>query len=261
MRRRTAVLVVSLLTVIWTSAGGVLAEEASKEQIEERVGPVSASDFSGSITLGTEYVFRGISQTNDNPTIQGSFGWAHSIGVYAGVWGSNLDDAISDGNIEIDLFAGYAREFKKLGIGDLTFDVGAIYYWYPGDEGSRPTANFFEGFVSLSYAFSDVLLEPTIGALYNFSPDFFGLDGTGHYVSGRFGLSLPLQFGLGFEYGYQAVGGGETSPGGFSYSHWKIAATKEIVGFELELNYQDTSGIDLGDITDSRVVFLISRSF
>jgi uncharacterized protein (TIGR02001 family) len=250
-----------MLTSFGMPLAGGLAEETSKERIEEKAAPVSATDFSGSITLGTEYVFRGISQTNENPTIQGSFGWAHSIGVYAGVWGSNVDDVISDGNMEIDLFAGYTRDFEKLGIGALTFDVGAIYYWYPGDEDSRPTADFFEGFVSLSYAFTDAPLKPTIGALYNFSPDFFGEDGTAHYVAASFGLSLPYQFGLGFEYGYQAVSGGETTPDGFSYSHWKIAATKEIVGFELELNYQDTSGIDLGDVTDSRVVFLLSRSF
>ena len=261
MRRRIAVFLVLLLAVVWKFATGSHAEEASKEQIEEEEGPVSASQFSGLITLGSEYVFRGISQTDENPTIQGSFGWSHSIGVYAGVWGSNLDDGISDGNIEIDLFAGYTRDFKRVGIGDLTFDGGAIYYWYPGDDGSRPRADFFEGFVSLKYTFSDVPLQPSIGALYNYSPDFFGEDGPGHYVSTNFNLSLPLQFGLGFEYGYQAASGGETTPNGFSYSHWKVAATKQIVGFELELNYQNTSGIDLGDLTGSRVVFLISRSF
>jgi uncharacterized protein (TIGR02001 family) len=259
--KRIFVLFVTLFAAVWASVGPSFAGGASKEEIEERKRPISASDFSASVTFASEYVFRGISQTDENPAIQGSLGYEHPIGIYVGAWGSNVDGSISQGNIEIDLYGGYTREFEKLGIGDLGLDVGAIYYWYPGDDSSRPTADFIEGFVSLNYAFKDVLLEPTIGGTYNYSPDFFGEDGSAHWVSGTFDLTLPLQFGLGFEFAYQAVSGDKTTPDGYSYTHWRASLTKEVLGFELELNYQDTSGLNLQDIADARAVFLISRSF
>lgn len=124
--------------------------------------------------------------------------------------------------------------------------------------------------MGLSYALANLPTQPTIAIGYNYSPDFFGEDGDGHYVNGTLDLALPWRFGLGLEIGYQDVDGdkttgnnmGEGVGNGFDYTHWRIGLSYEIKAFELDLSYQDTNEEDfLGNLADSRVVFSISRSF
>ena len=82
------------------------------------------------LALATEYVFRGISQTDQGPAIQGGFDATCGM-LYAGVWASNLDFG-GDGagndiaNIEMDFYAGI-----KPKTGPVTWDLGVIYYAYP----------------------------------------------------------------------------------------------------------------------------------
>jgi uncharacterized protein (TIGR02001 family) len=232
---------------------------------EENKGILDPSYFSATTTIATDYVFRGISQTNEDPAIQGSLDYAHPIGLYVGVWGSNVDDSISKGNIELDFYGGYKRELFK----DFSCDLSLIYYLYPGS-GDDPEANYVEGHVGLSYVLSALPLAPTIGVGYNYSPDFFGEDGKAHYVNGKLGLSLPYGFGLSGEVGYQWVEGdkltghgqGEDGGDGFDYTHWRVGLSKELLGFNLDLSYHNTNEEKfLGKVADERVVFMISRTF
>ena len=57
----------------------------------------AAADITGNVGLTTDYVFRGISQTDEKPAIQGGLDYAHSSGAYAGVWASNVD--FNDGDV------------------------------------------------------------------------------------------------------------------------------------------------------------------
>ena len=65
--------------------------------------------------------------------------------------------------------------------------------------------------MGLSYALANLPTQPTIAIGYNYSLDFFGEDGDGHYVNGTLDLALPWRFGLGFEIGYQDVEGDKTT--------------------------------------------------
>jgi uncharacterized protein (TIGR02001 family) len=257
MKRKLALVLALLLIMI---CGVALADEAESEDD----GIFALKNFGASVTLTTDYVFRGVSQTDEEPAIQGSFDYKHPVGAYLGVWGSGVDEGVSKGNIELDYYAGFTREFFT----GFSFDVSVIYYNYPGG-GSNPEPDYIEGHLGLSYAFGDLPTEPTIGVGYNYSPDYYGEDGDGHYVNGTLDLVLPWRFGLGLEIGYQDVEGdkttgnnmGEGGGDGFDYIHWRIGLTYEIKGFELDLNYQDTNEEDfLGEVADSRVVFSVSRS-
>jgi uncharacterized protein (TIGR02001 family) len=259
--RSRALLSIMLVFAAYVFAWGngvARAEEAKK-------GILDPSYFSATTAFATDYVFRGISQTNEDPAIQGSLDYAHPIGFYLGAWGSNVDDSISKGNIEIDFYGGYRHELFK----DFSFDLSLIYYLYPGS-GSDPEANYVEGHLGLSYSLSALPLTPTIGVGYNYSPDFFGEDGNAHYVNGKLGLALPYGFGLAGELGYQWVEGdkltghgeGEGGGDGFDYTHWRVGLSREILGFNLDLSYHNTNEEDfLGKIGDERLVFMISRSF
>lgn len=84
------------------------------------------AEFSATTTLASDYVFRGISNTDGDPAIQGSMDYEHESGFYAGVWASNVKfrenagedavDTVDEASIEIDYYAGFASEFDN-GIG------------------------------------------------------------------------------------------------------------------------------------------------
>jgi hypothetical protein len=88
-------------------------------------GPFALSNFSGSATITSEYIFHGISETDDNPAVQGSFQYSHPVGFYAGVWGSNVADYVSEGSVEIDLYAGFMKEIAESLTSDLSVEGGA----------------------------------------------------------------------------------------------------------------------------------------
>ncbi|HKZ95497.1 MAG TPA: TorF family putative porin, partial [Hyphomicrobiaceae bacterium] len=91
--------------------------------------------FTYAITVGaqSDYVFRGVSQTFEDPAIQGALDLTYWI-LYAGIWASHIDFGASQGLGpkvwgEYDLYAGVKRVW-----GPVTFDLGVIYYWYPNSD-------------------------------------------------------------------------------------------------------------------------------
>jgi uncharacterized protein (TIGR02001 family) len=251
----------------WVVASSILllgsANALSEDAWTEATDP---KNFSATLAFATDYVFRGVSQTDNKPAVQGSFDYKHPIGLYGGIWGSNVDDYVSKGNIELDFYGGYGVELLP----SLNLDASVIYYYYPGG-GSDPEKDYLEGHLGLDYTFKDLPLSPKIAGGYNYSPDFFGEDGDGHYFSGRLDLSLPFEFTLYGLIGYQWVegdkstgnGNGENGEDGYDYTHWRIGISRPVLGFVLDLSYQDTDSANyLGpDIADERVVFTVSRTF
>ena len=258
--KRVHLIITILLMGILTFSGAALAEE------QEQKGIFDLENFSATFTLTTDYVFRGISQTDSKPAVQGSMDYSHPVGIYLGIWGSNVNSGISDGGVELDFYVGYARELFT----NFNADVSVLYYYYPSG-GDDPEPDYWEGALKLDYTFASLPLSPKVGATYYYSPDFFGEDGNAHYVSGFLELALPYEFTLSGELGYQDVEGdkttgdnqGEDGEDGFDYYNWRIGLSRDLLGFSLSLNYHDTDEANfLGeDIADERVVFTISRSF
>ena len=63
----------------------------------------SPVEFSANVGYFSDYIYRGGSQTQDGPAIQGGFDMAHESGFYLGTWASNVDFGNS-ANIEIDFY-------------------------------------------------------------------------------------------------------------------------------------------------------------
>lgn len=256
--KRMAIVYLAMLMVAFV--GMAYAEEPAKDE-EVWNDP---KNISGSVWLTTDYVFRGVSNTDNDPAVQGSLDYTYK-GFYVGIWGSNTD--FSDAHIEIDYYGGYSGE-----VGNFGYDLMAIYYSYP-DSGANPTLDFFEAHLGATYKFAGVFLEPTIGAGYNFSPDFTGEDGLAHYGNGTLDLALPYNFTLGGELGYQWVEGDDTTGhnmgmngnDGYDYWHWRVSLIKDIPQwFTLDLSYHSTDSDAqnfFDDIADPRLVFTVSRTF
>ncbi|MCG8324041.1 MAG: TorF family putative porin [Thiotrichales bacterium] len=221
----------------------------------------SPHEFSANIALTTDYLYRGISQTSEEPAIQGGFDYSYSPwGFYAGVWASNLDFEDGDTSIEIDYYGGFAGEFAN----GISWDIGGLYYQYPGtDADAGADFDFVEAYGSLGYTFSDVVFEPTFGVGVAWSPDFFGEDDDGIYVNGTLDLSLPHDFGLSFLVGHQDVDGDKTTgPAGFDYTHYVVGVNKSWKIFDFDVSYYDTSDeTDCGGDICEALVFTISSSF
>ncbi len=213
----------------------------------------SPHEFSANVTLTTDYMYRGISQTNEGPAIQGGFDYAHSSGIYLGTWASSLEFGAGDDdtNLEVDFYGGMAGDFSN----GVSWDIGGLYYMYPNtDADAAGDFDFFEAYGSLGYTFNNITFEPSISTYMAYSPDFFGETGDSFYVTGEFGLSLPYGVGLSFLYGNQSIDKGT------DYAHVSVGLSKDISIFTLDASYYD--GIDdCNTETCEAVVFSISSSF
>lgn len=215
----------------------------------------SPHEFRANVALSTDYLFRGISQTDGNPAISGGFDYSYTpYGFYAGIWSSNVDFSSfgDDDNIEIDYYGGFSGEFSNA----ISWDVGGLYYQYPGDDGNDA---YWEAYGSLGYTFSDVQFEPAIGVTVAYSPDFFAGTGDGIWVNPTLDLSLPYDVGLSFSYGYQDV----DDLG--NYSNFSVGLSKDLSIFSFGLTYSNNFGesdfCGGADVCDDTVVFSISSSF
>ncbi len=218
--------------------------------------------FSANVAVTTNYVFRGISQTSEDPALQGGFDYAHESGLYAGFWASSIEFNAGTSNtasVEMDFYGGYGGDIGDTGI---SYDFGGLYYLYPDqNEDVGADYNYFEFYLNLGYAFNDMV---STGLSYAYSPDFFGEDGTGNYIAGNVDVSLPQGFGLSVLVGHQDVEGDKlTGPNGFDYSHWQVGVSKEIGNFGFDLTYYDAFDKNDcgGSICDSMLVFTVSSSW
>lgn len=142
--------------------------------------PSQAQDLSGSVTLVSDYVFRGVTQTDERPALQVDLNTSWDNGFYAGAWASNVDFGSGDSsNLELDLYAGWAGS-----AGAIDLDLGVIAYTYPG--GDSADQEFVELAASASHTISNLTFD--VGAYY--SPEFYGGIGPATYVTA--GASLAL---------------------------------------------------------------------
>lgn len=88
---------------------------------------------SGNLALTSDYLFRGLSQSSQDPALQGGVEAGHTTGWYLGAWGSNvswLSDLPDVSNsLEIDAYAGWRGNVSET----LKLDAGIYTYYYPGD--------------------------------------------------------------------------------------------------------------------------------
>ena len=202
--------------------------------------------LSYNVGVASDYVFRGVSQTQEDPQIFGGVDATYGIG-YAGVWASNVDFGADDPTAEIDLYAGV-----KPTVGDTALDLGVIYYGYI-DQPSHSNEDYWE----FKAAASIPAGPATLGAAVFYSPEFFGKTGDATYYEVNAALPIPnSKFSVSGALGHQQV------KGSADYTTWNAGigfALTDHIGFDLR--YWDTDEHSFGSIYDSRVVIGVKATF
>jgi len=91
------------------------------------LGSLQAAEFEGNIALSSEYMWRGMTQSDGEAAVSGGFDISGDSGAYFGVWGSNVEYG-DDATMELDYYLGYAGETD----GGLSYDIGYLLYDFPG---------------------------------------------------------------------------------------------------------------------------------
>ena len=125
------------------------------------------AQVSGNLGLTNDYRFRGISQSQNAPAVQGGIDYAHSSGFYVGNWNSSVSSSVytNGSGVESDIYAGYKKEIVK----GVTLDVGSYNYFYPRATTTAATGSNFdtqEGFAGLGFGPVSVKYSRTLGNGY-----------------------------------------------------------------------------------------------
>jgi len=207
--------------------------------------PPPEHTLTGNVGLYSQYIFRGLTQTDRDPALQGGFDYSHSSGFYLGTWGSNISwlrdfgTYSNGGSLEWDFYGGYKWGFAE----DWTLDLGALYYWYPGDVvPGAAKANTFEIYSALSWKWLTGKIS------YALSNDVFGVtnaDGT-WYLDLSANVPIVDKLTLNLHYGIQEFSG--STPAGVSndsfasYKDWKVGVSYSLPkDFTIGAFYSDTS--------------------
>ncbi|QWD70262.1 TorF family putative porin [Polynucleobacter sp. UB-Siik-W21] len=211
-----------------------------------------ASPITANVTVVSDYRYRGLTQSNFKPAIQGGFDYAHESGFYIGNWNSSIS-WISDGYagttpgvsapIEMDFYAGYKKEL--IGEGFAT-DFGFLQYYYPVAnlpsntsnastassalrQGNGVSPNTTEAYIAQNFTFGPVTgfakfsyALSNIFGIYNSNGSYYP-DLTVNYDTGIWGVALNGHVG------YQYIS--NNKPGyDYSYTDWKLGVTKDFGG-------------------------------
>lgn len=204
---------------------GFAAPAWAQEEASEAVGKRDL-ELSGEATLLSDYRFRGVSRSGEDPAVQGRLTLSAPSGFYAGARGTAaLDDVAGLGNVQLDIHAGYGVD---LGSG-TSLDAGLLYYWFPDGDGAT---DYFEPYASLSHTLGPV--EATLGAKYAPEQDAIGGDDM-LYLFGEVETGIPLTpVTLAAQAGWQDAGAFGR------YWNWSLGGRYALGRFEAGLRYVDT---------------------
>ncbi len=209
MRRVLATAVLLSLAGMATAAG----------KLEANVGVVS------------NYLFRGVTQTNDTAAVQGGIDFTDDSGFYLGTWTSEAGGAT--GSYELDLYGGYVFTVRQ----GIELDVGLISYQYP----NVSNASFEEIFIGADFQ---------NGFTAKFSAD---LDNKNYYLEGAYDMPLTQGYALNLHLGMYSR---DILP-----DYNDIAVTLSKGEFSLGLSFTDDD-IGAGNPTDNyRVVVGWKKTF
>lgn len=172
----------ALITVVETEQVERAVEETEAKTVSYAAGE-SGFEFSGNVTLASEYRFRGVDLSGGDIAVQGGVDLTHSSGFYVGTWGSSIDeDTVGFGHTELDVYGGFGGDLAE----GVSFDLGVIAYLYPN--AGPGDFDYIELYGSVGFELGPV--ETTVGVAY--APDQDSLGSTDNlYLYTDVGVAIP----------------------------------------------------------------------
>lgn len=238
--------------------------------IAQDAAPASPHTLTGNVAVVSDYIFRGISQTQHKPAIQAGIDYSHASGIYLGVWGSNVNwvslggaGPKPDNSLEADFYGGFRNT-----IGDFGYDIGLIRYYYPGNTAAGATTpNTTEAYIAGTWKFITLKYSNTLS---DYMVGWPSKDGGKTKGSDYWDLSAAYDLGEGWgingHIGHQKIKNRSSA----SYTDWKLGVTKDVGFGVVGLSYTDTDadgGVgedyrwDGKNVGDARAVLSFSKTF
>ena len=215
--------------------------------------PVRAHELHGYLTLVSDYVFRGASQSNEDPTVQAGVDYLHPSGVFAGAFAARTEFpensfGSSPGSIELDAYLGYSRAAGR----DWSWDVAALHYDFPDSTGF----DYSYDELAANLHFRDVL---RLGATV--SDDAGASNASGWTAEVELRRSLGDRFQLSGSLGHYEFERTDWS----DYLYWDVGVSATAGRFTFDVRYFDTDTEEAGfagpELTQGRLVGSISLGF
>ena len=211
------------------------------------------SSFSANASVTNNYIWRGLTQTENEAAVQGGMDFAHDSGFYAGTWVSNVNYGPSDVySYEHDMYAGWSGD-----VGPVSLDVGYLYYNYDEeanfDFGEVYATVGFGGFSASAYVLTNTEADEE-------GDQDFGA-GEAYYISLDYAFTIGNDIEIGLHGGYhdgdfmEAFNGADGD-----YYDYNITLSKG--GFGFMISDTDVGGpASEAGYDNDEVKFVVSYSF
>ncbi len=188
---------------------------------------IGRENFTGYVTLTSDYRFRGLSQTDTDPALQIGIDFQHDSGIFTGLWGSNVDfpmDRFAEDprDVELNYYLGYHHSIGR----DWAGVASVIRYSYPG---ASHNYDYTEISASVNYV-------ERLFATVAYSDDAYNLGGSA--TNYEIALQFPIIYGL--ELGATAGLYDSSDLLDGSYTYWNIGLSKAVRRLSFDVRFHDT---------------------
>jgi uncharacterized protein (TIGR02001 family) len=203
---------------------------------------VNASPFDFNLGVVSDYVYRGISQSGEDPAVQASIKFRPAKNWFVRGFVSEVESPYN-GNLEFEFGGGYQVQLDN----NFNLKIEGIYNIFTDEE--TGDSDYAEANVVLDYK---KLFQATLGHTF----DYYGTGDAATYVEGRFQLPLHDVIKTAAYVGYYSLDGNA----GESYSLFGFDAWTHIGNIKFKVSFTDTD-IKGSDMADSRIFVNASYRF
>lgn len=207
----------------------VVAKEEAPQPITADNDKIWIDNLSGYLTVVSNYMFRGISQTRNLPALQGSLTYSLPYGIYLNMWGSNVRFEDSPATVEFDSVIGVRNTIGE----KFSFDVSAARYNYPGAR----LSNYNEINSVFNYDF--------LQAGLSYSGNVYNTHTSGTYYNGGINYNIPSEYVFHIDNVsiLALIGHYDLHPAaGKSYNDYNVMLSKKIKNYTFAAQWTDTNG-------------------
>jgi len=217
----------------------VAADEVAAEE--------ETSIFSWNAAIASDYVFRGVSQTDEEAALQLGADLNFDSGLYVGVWASNVDFGSGGPDLEVDTYIGWNTDLTDA----WNLDLMLTRYNYLGEQDGFGDGDYNEFISTLAF-------NETYSFTFGYTNDVYNLDDDGFYYAVAGSWELGSGVGLDVGLGRSTFA---SSTGFDDYTDWSVAVNRDFGWVNAALGFYgtDASGDDnFGDAGGNRFVLSLS---